>query len=188
MKLLPYLLTFVAGFLACFYLTKKGCFTPTTNIEYVNTVEYRFRDTIIYEKVLVPVPVVTEKIKIDSIIREKFTDIYHVDKFYVDTSLNMVINKYSDTVETLDYKMKYNIETLGYLTNFENEVIVTKDSTVNTITKMIKPKFCVQAGMSNLFHPKFGVGYKGWMLELEFNPINQKPKFQQFFITKQFTF
>lgn len=188
MKLLPYLFTFALGFALCLWLTTKGCFSPNKEIQFVNTVEYRFKDTTIYQKVPVPFPVITEKTKIDSIILEKFTTVYNVDKVYVDTSLNMVINRYEDSTETLDYKLKYTAETLGYLTKFESEVIVSRDSTVNTVTKITKPKFCVQAGLSNLFHPKFGVGYKGFMLELEFNPINEKPKFNQVFITKQFTF
>lgn len=186
MKTLPFLFTFALGFGLCLWLTTKGCF-HTKETQFINTVEYRFKDTILFEKVSVYIPITKIKTEIDSAILEKFVEIYKVDTTFIDTSYNMVINQYQDSTETENYKLKWKAETLGYLTNFENEVIITKDSTVQTITKIIKPKFCAQVGISNLLESKIGVGYKGWMLEANFEPVN-KFKFKQLFITKQFAF
>lgn len=185
MKLLPLFISFAIGFAVCLWLTIRGCFTPKSEIQYVNTIEYKFRDTFILKEVPVYVPVVKTKTEIDSVLLEKFTEVYHVDSTFIDTSYNMVINTYGDTVVHSDYTMEYKIETLGYLTDFTTKIMTKRDSVVQTVTKLIKPKFCAQVGLSNLLQPKVGAGYKGWMLEAEFN---NKLKFNQFFITKQFTF
>lgn len=187
MKLLTYLIALILGLALGLWLSTRGCFSPTTEIQYVTTTEYKIRDTFIIKEVPVYVPVVKTKTEIDSVLLERFTEVYHVDTTFIDTSYNMIVNWYGDTIVDLDstFKMTYSLETLGYLTKFESEVIVTKDSVVTEVTKLIKPKFCVQAGLSNLLYPKIGAGYKGWILEAEFN---NKLKFNQFFITKQFTF
>jgi len=188
MKPLSLFISFAVGFAVCLWLTTRGCFTPAKEIQFINTVEYKFKDTFVVKEVPVYVPVVKTKTEIDSVLLEKFTVIYKIDTTFIDTSYNMVINQYQDSVITNEYSLKYKAETLGYLTNFGAEVIVTKDSTVRTTTKLIKPKFCAQVGLSNLFQPKIGLGYKGWIFEAEFTPINEKFKFNQFFITKQFSF
>ena len=189
MKLLPYLFFFALGFGICFWLTTKGCFAPTKDIQYVNTVEYKLRDTFILKEVPVYVPVIKTKTEINSVLLEKFTEVYHVDTAFIDTSYNMIVNWYGDTIVDLDstFSMIYSLETLGYLTKFESEVSINIDSTVRTITQLKKPRFCAQVGLSNLLHPKVGLGYRGWILEAEFGPIN-KPRFNQIFLTKQFTF
>lgn len=188
MKLLPYLFFFALGFGICFWLTTKGCFTPTKDIQYINTVEYKIRDTFVTKEVPVYVPVVKVKTEIDSVLLEKFTEVYHIDSVFMDTSYNMIVNSYEDTLTNQDYTMEYKIETLGYLTDFTTKVMTKRDSVVQTVTKLIKPKFCAQVGLSNLLQPKVGFGYKGWILEAEFTPVNEKFKFNQFFITKQFIF
>lgn len=187
MKILPFLFTFALGFGLCLWLTTRGCFSPTKEIKFINTVEYKLRDTFIFKEVPVYTPITKVKTKIDSLTLEKFVEVYKVDTTFIDTSYNMVINQYQDSTETENYKLKWKAETLGYLTNFENEVIITKDSTVQTITKILKPKFCAQVGISNLLESKVGIGYKGWILEANFEPVN-KFKFKQLFITKQFVF
>lgn len=187
MKLLPYLFTFALGFGLCLWLSTKGCFTPKSEIKYVTTTEYKLRDTFVIKEVPVYVPVVKVKTEIDSVLLEKFVEVYHIDTTFIDTSYNMVVNSYADTLVHNDYTMEYEIETLGYLTDFTTKVMVERDSVVQTVTKLIKPKFCAQVGLSNLLQPKVGVGYKGWIIEAEFDPID-KLKFNQIFLTKQFTF
>jgi hypothetical protein len=189
MKLLPYLFAFALGFGLCLWLSTKGCFGSTKDVQYVNTVEYKFKDTVIVKTKRVPVyiSVETEKTNLDPLVIEKFIDVYHVDTTYIDTSFNMIVNTYRDTVRAKDFSFNYTLETLGYLTKFDSEVSINKDSTVRTITQLKKPRFCAQVGLSNLLHPKVGLGYRGWILEAEFGPID-KPRFNQIFLTKQFTF
>lgn len=188
MKLITYLFTFILGLILGLWLSTKGCFSPTKEIEFVNTVEYRIKDTFVIKEIPVYVPVTKVKTKIDSVLLEKFVQTYHIDTTYIDTSYNMIVNWYRDTIITANYSFDYEIETLGYLTGFKNQIAVEQDSVVRTVTKVVKPRFCAQVGLSNLLQPKIGFGYKGWLLETAFTPINEKFKFNQIFITKQFTF
>ena len=187
----------LVGFLLCLYLTKFGCVEIPTKTEVIDTggwVEHIhdtlvlfstetdtiFKPTIVYKKVAVLPDWVKDSLRNLPVV---YKDSLRVDSIMIDTSTFIGINHYTDTLSTDKYKLVWNAETVGFLTSMLAEVSTFGDTvhTKETITKI--PKWNVSVGISNHFHPKFGVGYKGWNVEAEvYNNL------KSVYLTKHFYF
>lgn len=178
--LINYSVVFLLGFLTCLYFTRAKCVDIPIKYDLIET-EKRIFDTI-YVKVdkIIPKPTIVYKtlseFRIDSIDKIQFVEVG------LDTS-HIPVNHYEDSLKTDKYKLKWSAETFGYLTSMVPELEIYEDSLV--IEPIIKhPKWTISTGISNRLNYKIGAGYKGWILEAEFNKLN----FNQIYITKQFTF
>tara|TARA_R110000868_G_scaffold320909_17_gene581967 strand:+ start:1112 stop:1660 length:549 start_codon:yes stop_codon:yes gene_type:complete len=110
---------------------------------------------------------------IDSI--EKWTNVYIPDTTHIP------INQYRDSIITDEYEFDYTIETFGHLIKFDPKFTVYEKRPV--IIQNPKPKWMISGAMSQNATFKLGLGYKGVVVEGEFNK-----KFKQLFIGKQFVF
>ena len=86
------------------------------------------------------------------------------------------VNCYSDSIDFERGKLKYNIETVGFLSKFEPVVELKPDKIFH---------WSGVVGVSDKLNLKTGIGYDGWLAEIEFN---KKMKFNQLYISKQFKF
>lgn len=195
-----YGVTFVFAFLLGMTVLSK---CKETKYEFVNTVEYRFKDTLyITDTLTVPKPVIkwvnaynwkhdtTYQNLIDTIVQ------YYG---YPEASDSFPVNEYKDSVSfmgvrstdigtTGTVRLKWTAQTQGYLISLVPEITFVEDSIKEVVNK-IEPKknpWTVSVGLSNRLTGKVGIGYKGWSVEsaINFNKLN--PPFQVF-LTKTFT-
>lgn len=198
-SLATYITTFLLGFLTCLFMTKKQCVEIPSKIEFVDTGGWVQHDTsIVYVEVPKPYPVVRKVSEIPQWVRDTLTKLNFIPTLTVTDSLDSLfndlvvpINHYEDSLFTDEYTLRWKAETFGFLTSMVPEVTVHKtvverwDTREQIIYKNKKPNWNIGIGASNLLNYKFSVGYKGFNLEPEFN---KSFKFNQVYLTKQFTF
>ncbi len=114
-----------------------------------------------------------ERIRIDSY----FTEIIHT----IENNDSILVNSYSDSISDPDYKLKYNIETIGFLHNFDYKLDIYRKTEI--IDKTKKPKWMISGAISNRGNFKAGVGYRGWTVEAELDD-----RLQQVYFGKQYNF
>lgn len=194
-------ISFGTGFLVCLYLFKGGCIETPTKTEVIDNggwVEHHV-DTI-YQEVIKEVPVPTYVYRKvtelpgwvqDSLSKKTWVQ---TDTIYVDEEVAIGINHYEDSIATKDYELKWKAETFGYLTSMVPSVTVFKDSIVCPEPILVQPKhtkFAINAGVSVMQNKqfelgaKFGVGYKGWMVETS---LNKEFELNNIYLTKTFNF
>lgn len=107
------------------------------------------------------------------------------DSFYiklVEESPDLVsTNVYIDSLVNADYKLNYEIQTVGELLSFNPQMILFRR---NEIT--IKPKvknWMASGAFSSNANFQVGLGYKGWFTQVEF-----QKKLNQVWLGKQFNF
>lgn len=170
-------------------------FNKCSKVEYknINTVEYRFKDTLVLTHVVeVPTPVVkwkSSKVKLDTIYEHLLDSAY---VYYPVQSDTLPINSYEDSLITSKIKLKWKIGTVGYLSSFEPTIEYIQDSIVKD-TKLIfevKPKNKLEylVSVSNKLGVKAGIGYKGWFLEpaINFDINKYSNQLFQIYLTKKF--
>lgn len=155
-----------------------GCNSKVKTIETEKVVIKH--DTIREEvQVKVPVPItryITEK---DSIFKF-ITDSVYLE-IYADKDEPIPVNEYQDSISTKDYKLKYNIATVGQLLDFKYNLSLFKE-TETPIKPRVKSWMASGAFSSNA-NFQVGLGYKGWFTQVEF-----QKKLNQVWLGKQFNF
>jgi len=130
-------------------------------------------------QVKVPVPITRYITETDSIFKF-ITDSIYLDR-YVDKDEPIPVNQYQDSISTEDYKLKYDIATIGQLLDFKYDLSIYKKT--ETITKFKPTKWTVSSAISTRGNFKVGLGYKGWIAEVEF-----QKQLNQVWLGKQFNF
>lgn len=153
---------------------------PKESVLETNVVRF---DTIV-EEVYTKVPM-KEQIyisKTDTLFRS-IHDTTLIERFKTDTTSDLVlINSYKDSINSDNFKLEYEILTLGELIKF-TPTITTFYSTPEPLVKKVKPKWMISGAVSNKQNMKVGVGYRGITFETEFSN-----KFNQFFVGYQYQF
>ena len=106
------------------------------------------------------------------------TDTLYSNVFLKDS---IPINIYTGQVDSSDFRLEYEVKTIGELLSFKP--IITTFPRTEVYYYKTKPKWMISGAISNRLNYKLGVGYKGWMLESEF-----KKGLNQVYIGKQFIF
>lgn len=137
-------------------------------------------DTIVKEvKVKVPERKIVYISKTDTLLKN-ITNERLITEYCTDTITEMVAtNLYEDSIFTNDFRFDYQIQTLGDLIKFDPKFIIYP----RPCPTYKKPKWSVVGGISNRGNFKFGVGYKGWLTEIE-----MKENFNQVFFGYQYNF
>lgn len=190
-----YIIVFLTGFLACLIMTKNSCVYIPKEYDVIDTggwVEHNY-DTIVQiveKEVPVPYPVYKKISEIpqwvqDSLMNGKWS--IQLDTVMLEDTVMIGLNHYEDSIRTEDYELKWQAETYGFLTSMVPQITIFKDSlvTYQPIVKLRKPTWVATTGISNTLNYKVGIGYKGWMIESEFQ---DKLKFNQIYLTKQWYF
>lgn len=140
-------------------------------------------DTIVkVVNVEVPKPIIRYRYLTDTLIQLVNNEIL-VEVYSKDT-INMVqTNVYHDSIVDPDYKLDYEIETLGELLKFTPRLDIYQRTITQTNIKLTRPKWMVGGAFSSNANFKVGLGYKGWTTEVEF-----KNKLNQVWLGKQFNF
>lgn len=147
--------------------------------------------------------IVETKIKIDTFVKEIKVDVTKIkhDVVYIslmDTLLQQVpltdtvyvpdfshdsipINVYTGTEETNEFKLEYEVKTLGQMLSFK-PTVTTFQKTVTEIKK-VQPKWMISGAISNNLNYKLGFGYRGWTVEGVLGKNNR-----ELYIGKQFNF
>lgn len=139
-------------------------------------------DTIVnVVEVKVPVPEQIYVTITDSILQYVTNE--RLVQIYTDTSGKVQTNMYIDSISDTDYKLKYQIQTLGELLSFSPELEIYKKTETVVRNKYLRPKWMVGGAFSSNANFKVGLGYKGWTVETEF-----RNKINQVWLGKQFNF
>ena len=75
----------------------------------------------------------------------------------------------------------YNIQTLGSLLDFDYNLSFYPQVYIKK--EYINKKWLGSVGISDKLNYKLGIGYKGWVVESEFD---KRSRFNQLYLTKQF--
>ncbi len=139
-------------------------------------------DTIVHTvKVDVPKYATKYVTRTDSIYVTVFDSIERWTNVYIIDTIPIAINQYKDSIKTEEYKFNYTIETLGHLIHFDPKFTVYEKRPV--VIQTPKPKWMISGAVSQNATFKLGIGYKGIIIEGEFDK-----NFKQLFIGKQFVF
>ena len=188
-------LSLLSGFLLCLFMTKQQCVYIPTEYKTIDTggwVEHVVDTVVVVVEKEVPVPVTLYK-RVETIpkwVRDSLANTnwtIHTDTIMVEDTVLIGLNYYEDSIRTEDYELKWKAETFGFLTSMTPQV-TTYNKTVDRwqIKEVpVKYNWTVGVGVSNELNFKGSVGYKGWMIEPEFN---KEFKFNQLYLTKQFQF
>ena len=178
---LYYICFLIVGFIIGYFV---GC-SNNSKLDIITAEKIETKiDTV--EKIVnvkIPVPITKYIYQTDSITN------YCIDSFFVDVihrienEDSIPVNVYQDSISDPDYKLKYNIETIGFLNSFKYDLNVYSKTELVTRTKLKKPNWMISGAVSNELNWKIGAGFKGWTIEGEFDR-----NFNQLFIGKQFTF
>ena len=166
----------IVAFLICYY----QC-SPKKSIEYVDRIRI---DTLFVDRI--PDPKVIYKPKkeiftiIDSVEIVKYLTLLDSVWLYDTMYADIPINRYNDSIIKDDIRLDYEIETLGFLTAFR-PIITSKFKCPEFKDKNIS----IQFGVGNKLDWKVGGGYKGWLIDGQFN---KDGNFDQIYLTKQFRF
>ena len=140
-------------------------------------------DTLVNDVVVkVPEPRIIIKQRTDTLVKtitnERLVEIYRVDTL----GDNFIYaNLYKDSIQGKDYKLNYEIETLGELLSFKPQI--TTYNRTETVFKTKPTKWLVSGAISTRGNFKFGVGYKGWFVDTELSD-----GFEQIFVGYQYQF
>lgn len=149
-----------------------------------NAVEVVTKQTdTLYQQVNVKVPVpypVVQYVSIKDSIFKNIKDTTYL-KYYVNVHDNIPVNVYNDSINTQNYKLKYNITTIGQMLEFNHSIMFTHNPEI--IVKTVKPKWIITGAISNKGNFKVGAGYKGWVVEAEL-----KENFNQVFFGYHYQF
>ena len=175
---MKYIIIFVLGVLFGWFL---GCnHNPTQE-----TIE-KIKTEIVYDTVQVKVQLPTKtkyitRVETDSILLERHDTIWQNLVVYLPDSVKIPINTYIDTIHRKDYELVYNIQTLGSLLDFDYNLSFYPQVYIKK--EYINKKWLGSVGISDKLNYKLGVGYKGWVVESEFN---KRLNFNEIYLTKQF--
>lgn len=150
-------------------------------------------------------PVETNVVRTDTVVREVFVKVpvpkqeyvyltdtiekMHLDSVFIDIihrveDDNLVpTNVYCDSIMDSNFKLNYEIQTIGELLSFKPKVSVFQKTIIETRPIKIKPKWTISSAISNKGNFKVGLGYKGWVVETEL-----KDNFNQIFFGYQYQF
>ena len=121
--------------------------------------------------------------EIDSILLETHDTTWSNLVVYLPDSVKIPVNTYSDTIRRNDYELTYNIQTAGSLLDFDYNLGFYPQVYVKH--EITSKKWVVSTGVSDKLNYKIGAGYRGWVIESEFN---KRLNFNQLYLTKQFYF
>lgn len=178
MKNFLYYLGFaIVGFLIGYPL---GCNRKIQSIE-KETIVTKFDTIREIVEVKIPDPKVKYVFLTDSIFTHQIDSVFAEVTHAVEDGGPIPTNNYQDSISTEDYKLKYDIQTIGFLTDFNYNLDIYRKTEVET--KFKKPKWIITSGISNKGNFKFGGGYRGWTVEAEL-----KENFNQIFFGYQYQF
>jgi hypothetical protein len=133
----------------------------------------------IREEVQVKIPIhVTKYVTREDSIFKFITDSIYLDR-YVDKDEPIPVNEYQDSILTKDYKLKYDISTVGQLLDFKYDLSLFKETPIKPRVK----NWMVSGSVSDKLNFKLGFGYKGWNVEGVLGKNNR-----ELFAGKQFNF
>lgn len=137
----------------------------------------------IREQVQVKIPEYrTKYVEITNVIFKEKIDSFFTEVIHRNEDDNLIpVNNYQDSISTEGYKLKYNVDVIGFMTDFKYDLSIYKKTEV--ITKFKPTKWMIGGAFSSNANFKLGAGYKGWTLEADF-----QKRLNQVWLGKQFNF
>lgn len=137
------------------------------NVKFVNKTEVITKIDTFVKEIKVDVTKIKHDVvyisKTDTLLKT-LNDTLYITEFLTDS---VPVNVYTGKEETNDFKLEYEVKTLGEMLSFK-PTITTYQKTI-TEFKKIRPKWSISGAISNRGNFKVGVGYKGWISEIELN-------------------
>lgn len=151
------------------------------NVKFVNKTEVVTKIDTFVKEIKVDVTKIKHDVvyisKTDTLLKT-LNDTLYVTEFLTDS---VPVNVYTGKEETNDFKLEYEVKTLGEMLSFK-PTVTTYQKTI-TEFKKVQPKWSISGAISNNLNYKLGFGYRGWTVEGVLGKNNR-----ELYISKQFNF